>query len=50
MDHNIELMEEYAQKNSIPIMLPDGIEFLLKYIKENNIKNILEVIQQSVCV
>ena len=43
MDHNIKLMEDYAKRFNIPIMLPDGIEFLLKYINNNNIKNILEV-------
>lgn len=36
-------LEEYAKKNNIPIMMKDGIEFLLNYIKENNIKNILEI-------
>lgn len=36
-------LEEYAQKNNIPIMMSDGIEFLLDYIKNNNIKNILEI-------
>lgn len=36
-------LEKYAQDNNIPIMLPDGIEFLLDYIKKNNIKNILEI-------
>lgn len=36
-------LEEYAEKNNIPIMQKDGIEFLLKYIEENNIKNILEI-------
>lgn len=39
----IEKMEGYAKENGVPIMLPDGIEFLCNYIKENNIKNILEV-------
>ena len=39
----IEELEKYAKKNNIPIMLPDGILFLIKYIKENNIKNILEI-------
>ena len=43
MDHNIKLMEDYAKKFNIPIMLPDGIEFLLQYINDNNIKNILEI-------
>ncbi len=36
-------LEEYAKKNNVPIMMKDGIEFLLKYIKENNVKNILEI-------
>lgn len=36
-------LEEYARKNNIPIMEHDGIEFLLDYIKKNNIKNILEI-------
>lgn len=36
-------IEEYAKKNNIPIMQKDGIEYLCKFIKENNIKNILEI-------
>lgn len=36
-------LEIYAKENNIPIMLPDGIEFLLDYIKKNNIKKILEI-------
>lgn len=45
MDINKELslIEEYAKDNYVPIMLKDGIEYLCNYIKENNIKNILEV-------
>lgn len=39
----LEELEEYAKENNIPIMQKDGIEFLTKYIKDNNIKNILEV-------
>ena len=39
----IEELEEFAKVNNIPIMQKDGIEFLTKYIKENNIKNILEI-------
>lgn len=42
MVHILDL-EEYAKENNIPIMLPDGIEFLLDYIKKNNIKKILEI-------
>lgn len=36
-------LEEYARDYNIPIMQKDGIEFLLQIIKENNIKNILEI-------
>lgn len=36
-------LEAYAKENRVPIMLPDGIDFLCNYIKENNIKNILEI-------
>ena len=39
----VEEMEKYALENNIPIMLKDGIEYLCEFIKENNIKNILEV-------
>ena len=39
----IEDLEEYASKNRIPIMQKDGINFLTDYIKNNNIKNILEI-------
>ena len=40
---SIKEMEEYAKINNVPIMEKEGIEFLTKYIKENNIKNILEI-------
>jgi len=36
-------IEDYAFEENIPIMQKDGIEFLTNYIKENNIKNILEI-------
>lgn len=39
----LRIIEEYAHQNNVPIMEPEGIEFLTKYIKENNIKNILEI-------
>lgn len=39
----IEELEEYAKINNIPIMQKDGIAFLTNYIKENNIKTILEI-------
>ncbi len=36
-------MEAYAKENNIPIMLEDGIDYLCKLIKEENIKSILEI-------
>ena len=36
-------LEEYAKENRIPIMLPDGIEYLCNYIQEHHIRNILEI-------
>ncbi len=42
MVHLLDI-EKYAKDNNVPIMLPDGIEFLLNYIKENNVKSILEI-------
>ena len=36
-------LEEYAKINNIPIMQKDGILYLINDIKENNIKNILEI-------
>ena len=39
----IKQIEEYAKINNVPIMLPDGIDYLCNYIKDNNVKSILEV-------
>ena len=36
-------LEEYAKKNNIPIMEHDGIEFLLSFIKDNNVIRVLEI-------
>lgn len=36
-------IERYAKDNSIPIMQKDGIEFLINFILDKNIKNILEI-------
>lgn len=36
-------LEEYAMINKIPIMQKDGILYLCNYIKENNIKSVLEI-------
>ena len=40
---HIRVIEEYAEENNVPIMMKDGIEFLTQYIKENNVKTILEI-------
>jgi len=39
----LEEIEEYARENRVPIMLPDGIDYLCNYIREHNIKRILEI-------
>ena len=36
-------MEKYAKENNIPIIEKDSIDYIKKYIKENNVKNILEL-------
>ena len=33
----LEEIELYAHENKVPIMMPDGIEYLCNYIKEHNI-------------
>ena len=43
LDSLIRQMKEYALDNNVPIMTEGGINYLIKYIKINNIKNILEV-------
>lgn len=39
----LEEMEKYAKEKNVPIMEKEGIKFLTKYIKDNNIKSILEI-------
>lgn len=39
----LEEIERYAHEERVPIMMKDGIEYLCNFIKENNIKNILEI-------
>ena len=39
----MEELEEYARLNDVPIMQKDGILYLVNYIRDNNIKNILEI-------
>ena len=36
-------IKEYAKENHVPIMQDEGIDFLCNYIKEHNIKKILEI-------
>lgn len=36
-------MEEYARINRVPIMIPDGIDYVCNYIRENKIERILEI-------
>lgn len=42
MVHLLDI-ENYAKENNIPIMQKDGIEFLTNYIKEHDVKKILEI-------
>lgn len=39
----IEVIKWFARENNVPIMMEDGLEFLVSYIRNNNIKSILEV-------
>ena len=39
----IKEMKEYAEDNNVPIITDEGIDYMRNYIKENNIKRILEV-------
>ncbi len=43
MKQNILDMEQYAIDNNVPIIEKKSIAFIMKYIKEHNIKNILEL-------
>ncbi len=36
-------MEQYAKEKNVPIIEKDSIAFIMKFIKNNNIKNILEI-------
>ena len=40
---HIRGLEEYAKEHKVPIMMKDGIEFLTRYIKDNNVKTVLEI-------
>lgn len=43
MINKIKNIEKYAKENNVPIMLPDGIEYLTRFIQDNNIKSVLEI-------
>ena len=36
-------IKTYAKEHHVPIMLDEGLAFLLEYVKTNNVKNILEL-------
>lgn len=39
----LEEIERYAHEERVPIMMKDGIEYLCNFIRDNNIKKILEI-------
>lgn len=41
--NDISEIKTYAQKNSVPIMQDESIEFICNYIKENDVKTVLEI-------
>lgn len=43
MKETIFQMERYAEANNIPIIELDSIKFIMKYIKLNNVKSVLEI-------
>ena len=43
MEFNIKDLKKYANENNVPIMQDDGIEFLTKFIVNNNINSVLEI-------
>ncbi len=43
MKQHILEMEKYASEKNVPIIEKDSITFIMKYIKANNVKNILEI-------
>lgn len=43
MKELITEMESYAKENNVPIIEKESIAFIMKYIKANNVQNILEI-------
>ncbi len=42
-DGGADKIRGYAAKNSVPVVRDDGAEFICRYIKEHNVRNILEI-------
>ena len=40
---DLSSLKDYASQNSVPIMFDEGIEFIVNYIKENEVRFILEI-------
>lgn len=43
MDKSLKMIEDEARNRGIPLMLDDGMDFMLEYIYKNNVKSILEI-------
>ena len=43
MKENILEIEKYAKENNVPIIEKDSICYIMQYIKEHNVKSILEI-------
>lgn len=39
----VKQIKDYADSNNVPIMIDEGIEYLMNYISENGIEKILEI-------
>ena len=39
----IEEMEIYAQEHDVPIMQKEGIDFMCSFLREHNLKHVLEI-------
>lgn len=43
MDTNLLSIKAYANREAVPIMQDDGCDFICDYIKEHNVKTVLEI-------